>query len=85
MSKIHEAIERMGGLTAAGACLGVSKGVVFQWKNRDRIPAEYCPQVERFTGILCEHLNDKVDWAYLRAAADPSPPAETDRRKPATA
>ena len=72
MNSIPLAIERLGGLTQAGQSLGVSKGVVFQWRLRGQVPAEYCPSIEKLTGVLCEELNSKVDWKYLRSAASKS-------------
>lgn len=55
--------------------LGVTKGAVGQWKlDGRRIPAEHCPVIERLVngGVRCEDLRPDVDWAYLRAAAQPS-------------
>jgi DNA-binding transcriptional regulator YdaS (Cro superfamily) len=68
MSGLSKAIEQQGGLTCLANSLGLSKSVVFQWKVRGRVPAEYCPEIEKLTGgqVRCEDLNDKVDWAWLR-------------------
>ena len=70
MDGLIKAIERQGGLTALASALGISKGVVFQWKHRSQVPPEYCPEIEKLTGVRCEELNDKVDWAYLRTKAE---------------
>jgi len=61
--------------TALADFLGVTQSAVSQWIDRGIVPAEHCPRIEKhFTGdIRCEDLNDKVDWAYLRAAATPAP------------
>ena len=71
MNPLLTAINLLGGLTATGAHLGVSKGVVFQWKARGKVPAEYCPSIERLTNgkVKCEQLNDKVDWSYIRSGS----------------
>lgn len=68
MSGLTKAIEQQGGMTALAKNLGLSKGVVFQWKVRERVPAQYCPEIEKLTGgvVRCEDLNDEVDWAYIR-------------------
>ena len=67
MDPISQAIKDMGGLTATGKLFGVSRGVVFQWRFRGRIPIPYVPAVEKKTGIPASLLNDKVDWANLRS------------------
>lgn len=71
MKPLLTAIDLLGGLTATGAHLGVSKGVVFQWKVRGKVPAEYCPVIERLTHgkVKCEQLNNKVDWLYIRSSS----------------
>lgn len=68
MNGLNKAIDQQGGLTALANALGLSKGVVYQWKVRGRVPGEWCPEIEKLTGgqVLCEELNDKIDWTYLR-------------------
>lgn len=48
--------------------LGIAPQVVNNWKRRGRVPADYCPAIERVTGekVRCEDLRPDVDWAYLR-------------------
>jgi DNA-binding transcriptional regulator YdaS (Cro superfamily) len=79
MSGLSKAIEQQGGLTCLATSLGLSKGVVFQWKVRGRVPPEYCPEIEKLTGgqVKCEELNDKVDWASLRVTSS----VDQSRRK----
>jgi DNA-binding transcriptional regulator YdaS (Cro superfamily) len=51
--------------------LGVSQGLVYQWLSGKRpVAAEHCPVIERITNgsVTCEELNDKVDWAFVRAS-----------------
>lgn len=43
----------------------VSKASVSRWK-KDGIPAEVCPDIEALTGVPCEDLKPKVNWAVLR-------------------
>lgn len=68
MNGLNKAIALAGSMTSLAAALGVTKGVVFQWKQRGQVPAEYCPTIERLfpSKVICEELNSKVDWAYLR-------------------
>ena len=46
--------------------LGVRYQVVQQW-FKNGVPLEHCPEIEKLTGVRCEELSDKMDWAYLRA------------------
>lgn len=66
---LAEAIAQYKTLTAFAAAVGVRYQVVQQWQTNG-VPAEYCPKIERLTDrrVLCEQLNGKVDWAYLRAS-----------------
>jgi DNA-binding transcriptional regulator YdaS (Cro superfamily) len=68
MNGLQKAIERHG-LTGLARHLGVTKGVVYQWRERESVPPEYCPEIEKLMlgEVKCEELNDKVDWAFLRA------------------
>ena len=48
----------------------VSSQQVWNWLNRDLIvPAQYCPTIERICDgqVICEQLNHKADWPYIRA------------------
>jgi DNA-binding transcriptional regulator YdaS (Cro superfamily) len=69
-SPIERACSVAGGQAALGRGIGVSAAMVNQWVRGLRpIPAHLCPEIEKLTGIRCEELNDRVDWAYLRAAS----------------
>lgn len=82
MEAIERAAEVLGSQTALADLLGVSKGAVSQWKEPGRrVPAEYCPVIERATReagkpVLCEELRPDMDWAYLRLQAAPWSGAE---------
>lgn len=74
---LQRATEIIGSATALAAHLEITKGAVSQWKDEGRkIPAEYCPTIERLTEgrVTCEELRPDVDWAYLRT--QPEAPAE---------
>ncbi|MEK6419993.1 MAG: YdaS family helix-turn-helix protein [Burkholderia gladioli] len=65
---LDQAIAHFPSLAAMARELGLSGYQVIQeWRRQGRVPAEHCPEVEKRTGILCEKLNGKVDWAYLRS------------------
>jgi len=72
MDAIDKAAEILGSQTAIAALCGVSKGAVSQWKDKDRrVPAEFCPLIERATGgaVRCEELRPDVAWDVLRLQA----------------
>lgn len=64
-----KAIELMGGLQAAQRTLGLNTYQAMQAWKRTRVPAEYCPAIEKATSgvVRCEDLRPDIDWAYLRA------------------
>lgn len=43
----------------------VSKASVSRWK-RERVPAEYCPDIEELTAVPCEELRPDIKWGVLR-------------------
>jgi DNA-binding transcriptional regulator YdaS (Cro superfamily) len=64
------------------ACLAremqISPTLIAQWASTRRVPAERCPEIEKFTGgqVRCEELRPDVDWAYLRATDCQAPAPE---------
>lgn len=70
---LESAITAAGGITQLAKSLGVkSRGVVHSWRL-NRVPAEYCPLIEKITGVQCEQLRPDVSWGVLR-----NPPAAND-------
>ncbi len=72
---LKRAVDEFGSL--AGFCerLGVRyQKVQFWFKNR--VPAEYCPRIERLVErrVRCEQLRPDIDWAYLRQPHPPEQP-----------
>lgn len=55
--------------------------VVQQWRLNG-VPAEYCPEVEKLTGVTCEELNEKVDWAYVRSTSPQADHPHQNRSHP---
>jgi DNA-binding transcriptional regulator YdaS (Cro superfamily) len=79
-TKIIQAIGFFGSQTALAKHIGVSPQAVQQWVQRNIIPAEHCPVIERLTDgkVRCEDLNPEIDWAFLRTTCKPElTPVET--------
>lgn len=71
-ANLERAIDAAKGITALAKALGLkSHSVVNQWR-KNRVPAEYCPQIELLTGIRCEDLRPDVRWDVLRATSQAS-------------
>lgn len=69
MDAVDKAAEILGSQKALAELCGVSKGAVSQWKDENRrVPAEYCPLIERATkgAVRCEELRPDVAWDVLR-------------------
>jgi len=65
---LEEAIGKFDSLADMARALGLSSyRVIQEWRRQGRVPAEHCPKIERAVGVHCEGLNDRVDWAYVRA------------------
>jgi DNA-binding transcriptional regulator YdaS (Cro superfamily) len=50
-----------------------SHNTITQWRENG-VPEKYCPDIEDITGVRCEELSPKANWAVLR---------KTPRRKAA--
>ena len=46
--------------------LNVGQSTVSNWIARGVVPADYCPAIERETGVKCERLCPATDWVVLR-------------------
>jgi len=52
------------------------------WLHRGKVPADYCPTIERVTGgaVRCEDLRPDVEWSVLRRLTkSPSRPIHGNR------
>jgi DNA-binding transcriptional regulator YdaS (Cro superfamily) len=78
---LERAIDAAGGITKLASALELSgHAVVHQWRS-NRVPAEYCPLIERITReiaaekddpslvVLCEALRPDIAWDVLREPA----------------
>lgn len=65
---LTQAINVLGTQKALADAIGVSPKTVWAWLNREAVPAEQCPAIEKATNgaVRCEDLRPDVDWAYLR-------------------
>lgn len=67
-----DALERaiaVHGLSRLASELGVPYQMIQGWRKDGRkfaTPAEYCPSVEKITGVPVEELRPDVDWAVVR-------------------
>lgn len=87
MEAIDRAAEILGSQNALAELCGVSKGAVSQWKDPGRrVPAEYCPLIERATNgqVRCEDLRPDIAWVVLRQQAccghAPSEPSDPNSK-----
>jgi DNA-binding transcriptional regulator YdaS (Cro superfamily) len=86
---IDKAAEIVGSQVALADALKVTKGAVNQWKDEGRrVPAEYCPLIERMTNgaVTCEELRPDIEWQVLRIpGAVPTLPDEAPDHAPDSA
>ena len=86
MEPIARAVEILGGPTKVALILGVTPQAVWFWRDgHRRLPAEYCPPIEKATDrvVRCEDLRPDVDWgvvrnSHLRDGSD-SPPGQRNK------
>lgn len=65
---LQQAIEKAGGQSELARTLELSgHQVIYQW-GLTRVPAEYCPKLEKLTGVRCELLRPDMDWAVVRGS-----------------
>jgi DNA-binding transcriptional regulator YdaS (Cro superfamily) len=76
MAALAAAVKATKGAIHLAARVGVSQNVPAMWKSRKKVPAEYCPAIERETGVRCEDLRPDVAWHVLRGTAAPAGEAE---------
>lgn len=67
-SALEEACRKFGGSTKLAMALEKPKASISRWK-KERVPAEFCPDIERLTGVRCEELRPDVNWSVLRKPA----------------
>jgi DNA-binding transcriptional regulator YdaS (Cro superfamily) len=73
LEALDRAIEIAGGTSKLAKALGIGQSNVSNWRSRDAKnaewkgpPAEFCPGIERATGVPCEDLRPDVSWGVLR-------------------
>lgn len=71
MTPVDRAIDAAGSVSNLAAMIGIRQQAVSNWRSRgSKIPAEYCPVIERELGIRCEELRPDVAWEVLRCRCD---------------
>lgn len=73
MQALDEAIRVAGGVGQLALRVGAAASAPSMWKKRKSVPAEYCPAIERETGVRCERLRAGVAWDVLRMQAGVEP------------
>jgi DNA-binding transcriptional regulator YdaS (Cro superfamily) len=73
MKPLLRAVKKAGGYGELARLLGVAPSLPSMWRQRNNVPAEYCPAIERETGVRCEALRPDVPWGVLR---QPQPKTE---------
>ena len=66
---LARAVEIVGSKAELAARLNLTRAAVWQWSMQGRkVPAEYCPSIERMTNglVTCEQLRPDVEWSYIR-------------------
>lgn len=85
MTHIRNAVETVGSAQKLADQIGVPVQSVYFWlSGARRIPADYCPAIERETehAVRCEDLRPDVDWGVLRGAS--ATPKATQSTSPAS-
>jgi DNA-binding transcriptional regulator YdaS (Cro superfamily) len=62
----------LGGLSKLATDIEVSYQLIQGWlvpSRRFATPAEYCPLIERATGVRCEELRPDVEWSVVRGTS----------------
>jgi DNA-binding transcriptional regulator YdaS (Cro superfamily) len=65
---LEAAIALADGPVALARKLDVPLSLPSMWRSRGRVPADYCPAIERVTEgkVRCEDLRPDVEWSVLR-------------------
>jgi len=71
MAALDDAIKAAGTAKSLAERINVSGSAVGMWKLRKSVPAEFCPAIERETGVSCERLRPDVPWDVLRMQSEP--------------
>ncbi len=66
---INQAIKAAGGLTAFTQAINAPSVHAVKGWRMTRVPAEYCPRIERITGVRCEEIRPDIEWGVLRQAS----------------
>ena len=66
MKPLLRAVKKAGGYGELARLIGVAPSLPSMWRHRKNVPAEYCPAIERETGVRCEALRPDVPWCVLR-------------------
>ncbi len=75
IESLQRAVTIAGGQAALARLIGrgIKQPHVWNWLNSpnpdEMPPAEYCPAIEKTTGVKCEELRPDIEWSVLRGAS----------------
>ncbi len=74
MAALDRAIKTFPTIAAFTVAIDSAVNAPLMWKRRGRVPAEWCPSIERATRdqgavVTCEELRPDVEWSALRDTA----------------
>lgn len=64
--QLKSAIKATGGYKSFAQAVGAPSTHAVKGWFLTRVPADYCPRIERVTGVRCEELRPDVEWGVLR-------------------
>lgn len=64
---LKSAIKTAGGFKPFSEAVGAPSVHAVRGWLLTRVPADYCPSIERVTGVRCEDLRPDVEWDVLRS------------------
>jgi len=75
---LRQAIKQLGGLASFSAAVDAPSTHAVRFWQQSRVPAEYCPRIERITAgaVRCEALRSDIEWNVLRSTGPIEQPAE---------
>jgi DNA-binding transcriptional regulator YdaS (Cro superfamily) len=79
---LERAVKVAGGTNALSRALGLTPGVVAQWRKAGRVPAERVPAIARITGVPPEALRaDLFSYPIVSGLAESQAPYAAEARE----
>ena len=76
IAALNEAIGLFPSVVAFASAIGVAESAPHMWRQRKRVPADYCPAILRESAarghpVTCERLRPDIPWGVLREQVSP--------------